>query len=137
MHPAERAVVIAHLENICKCAHGVFLAPAHGRYADERVSGMAKYCGLCNKNQHYGVLVNPGDETRTLALPERGIGTDRRDLVADGKRANVREGRSVVCPQCQSAYRYQIENSLDVECSECGTRWRPLRRADLEMADAA
>jgi hypothetical protein len=103
---------------------------------------VALYCCFCSPEVCDASFM-PGRkvDARSLLAPLRNIGTDRRDFVAEGRRANRREKLNNACPNCQSDYRYAIDGSSDVECSECGTRWRPIRRSDVcpqsELAEVA
>jgi hypothetical protein len=107
-----------------KCAHGVYLASL-----PERMTRCAHYCGLCRPHeQHYGVL--RGD-SRKMAYALRYQSSPRRERMT----ANKNERHSNTCPQCGSDYRYTIENSQLVECSECSAQWRPVRRGDSARAE--
>jgi ribosomal protein L37AE/L43A len=101
-----------------RCPHSIYLATSA-----ERTTGSAHYCGACNPNQHYGAL---GGDTRKMSFALRYQSTPRRERLT----ANKSERNSNACPQCGSDYRYALENSPLVECSECGTHWRPIRRGD-------
>ena len=102
-----------------KCAHGIYLASL-----PERTTRCAHYCGLCRPHdQHYGVL---GGDSRKMAYAVRYQSSPRRERLT----ANKSERNSNACPQCGSNYRFLVENSPLVECSECGEHWRPIRRGD-------
>jgi hypothetical protein len=117
-------------EPLARCPHSIYLARE-----DERRLGKAFYCATCRpegfgKPYHYGV----GDaKVRNLLMAERYMGSPR----STRETANKSEARSNFCPACQSAYRYKIEKLPDVECAECGCRWRPIRRSDSDFAEAA
>ena len=127
----DRVKLIANgAEPLQRCAHSIYLARE-----DERRLGKAFYCATCRpegfgKPYHYGV----GDGTvKNLLMAERYMGSPRQTRVT----ANTSESRSNFCPKCQSAYRYKIEKSPEVECAECGTPWKPIRRSDSDVAEAA
>jgi ribosomal protein L37AE/L43A len=101
-----------------KCAHSIYLATS-----DERTSGRAHYCGFCNPAQHYGAV---GSDKRKMSFALRYQSSPRNKRMT----ANKNERNSNACPKCGSAYRYTLENSPLVECCECGTHWRPIRRCD-------
>jgi len=118
------------VEPLARCAHGIPLARA-----DEHASGFAWYCVNCRREgfgREYSYGVGDG-KARNLLMSERYMGSPRLER----ETANKREARSNFCPKCQSAYRYKVENSPDVECSECGTIWRPIRRSDSDFAEVA
>lgn len=87
----------------------------HGVYKPENQK-IALYCGLCNPDQHYGVL---GDTKKKFVMP-RSVLTEQ-----DGKiRANNHEpGR---CPECGSAIHSVLERKL-WHCEECGADYRAPR----------
>jgi ribosomal protein L37AE/L43A len=101
-----------------RCPHSVYLATS-----TERTTGLAHYCGGCNPSQHYGAL---GGDSRKMAYAMRYQSSPRRERMT----ANKNERNSNACPQCGSDYRFKIENSPLVECAECSTHWRPIRRGD-------
>jgi hypothetical protein len=101
-----------------RCSHSIYLATSA-----ERTTRLAHYCGGCNPSRHYGAL---GSDSRKMSWATRYQSSPRRERLT----ANKNEKNSNACPQCGSDYRYAIENSKLVECSECGNRWRPIRRGD-------
>jgi len=141
MHSVERSVVVT-LANISKCAHGVFLAPAHGKYADERVTGKAKYCGLCNKDQHYGVIVTPETAPRNLAfeMPTKNLADTRAERERNGLTANRHEKSNRLAGQCEKCGEfYHYEEIRDGQriwlCAECGHSWNAPTRLPSPQSD--
>jgi hypothetical protein len=106
-----------------RCPHSIYLATSA-----ERTSGLAYYCGGCNADQHYGAL---GSDSRKMAWATRYQSSPRREKMT----ANKNERNSNCCPQCGSSYRFLVENSLLVECSECGEHWKPIRRGDSARSE--
>ena len=113
------------------CEHGIFLARE-----DERRSGFAWYCSTCRplgwaQSYHYGAM---GGDSRKMDFALRYQSSPRSVRLT----ANRHERKGNACPNCDSSYRYQIEGSTKVACSECGTIWKPIRRGDsLELEGAA
>jgi ribosomal protein L37AE/L43A len=106
-----------------RCEHGIYLARE-----DERRSGFAWYCATCRPQgfgqaYHYGAL---GEPFRKMSFALRYQSSPRRERLT----ANKSERNSNCCPQCGSSYRFLVENPVLVECAECSTNWRPLRRSD-------
>jgi hypothetical protein len=108
-----------------KCAHSIYLATSA-----ERTSGRAHYCGACNPEQHYGAL---GSDSRKMAYALRYQSSPRHERLT----ANKKEKNRNCCPQCGSSYRFLVENSPLVECSECGEHWQPIRRGDSAHTEVA
>ena len=134
-HPStftHRARFISHLNfgagsapALPKCEHGIYLARG-----EERASHRAHYCGACNPNQHHGAL---GGESRKMFFAQRYQSSPRTGRLT----ANRNERRGNGCPKCGSCYRYKIEGSVMVECSECSERWKPILRGDLKPEGTA
>jgi len=128
VHSVKRAVVVD--SSLSRCPHSIYLARE-----DERASGFAWYCVNCRREgfgREYSYGGGDG-KARNLLMSERYTGSPRLQR----ETANKSEARSNFCPKCQGAYRYKIEKSADVECAECGCRWRPIRRSDSDFAEAA
>jgi ribosomal protein L37AE/L43A len=102
---------------LSKCGHGVYKA-------GEKV---ARYCVFCSPETADASFM-PGRtvDSRQMSFAARYQSSPRRKRMT----ANKSEKNSNACPQCGSDYRFAIENSLLVECSECSTLWRPIRRGD-------
>jgi len=102
---------------LSKCGHGVYAA-------GEKV---ARYCVFCSPETADASFM-PGRkvDSRKMSFAARYQSSPRRERLT----ANKSERNSNACPKCGSDYRFKIDNSPLVECSECGTHWRPIRRSD-------
>jgi len=102
---------------LAKCSHGVYKA-------GEKV---ARYCVFCSpETADASFMAGRKVDSRKMSFAVRYQSSPRRARMT----ANKNEKNSNACPQCGSDYRYTLENSLLVECSECGEHWRPIRRGD-------
>jgi hypothetical protein len=98
-----------------KCLHGVYTA-------GEKV---ARYCVFCSPETADASFM-PGRKVDSRKMSFAARYQSSRERLA----ANKNEKNSNACPQCGSDYRYTLEHSPLVECAECSTNWRPLRRSD-------
>jgi NADH pyrophosphatase NudC (nudix superfamily) len=118
-----------------RCEHGAFVGPRR-RNDPPQSAGRSFYCTECrligwHKVYAYGAMetIQLGDITKILG-PER-ITSSNGHLSANKNEKKT----SNFCPECGSAFRYAIEGSTKVVCSECSKEWTPRRRADADLQE--